>query len=227
MSNKTPHPAPTRPASILIIDDHAIVRRGLAALLARAPDLRVCGEAAGYDEAMRLIPELQPDILLVDITLKDRSGLDLIRDARARGFPARALVLSMHDETIYAERALRAGALGYVMKENADDAIVDAIRAVLRGDIYINPQIAPQVLRSLAQPAADGGGPVNSLTEREREIFECIGRGLSTRDIAAQYELSERTVEVHRMHIKKKLNCETAAQLMREAVKWVEEKNET
>ena len=207
---------------ILIVDDHSVVRHGLALLLARQGDMHVCGEAASYEEALTQLEILRPDISIVDITLKDRSGLDLIRDAGAR-FPGfRSLVLSMHDEMEYADRALRAGALGYVMKEEADAVIVDALHTALRGEIYLSPRASAHILR--ARTGGEGGAQsgVDSLTDREREVFRCLGQGLTTKKIADQFNLSARTVEVHRANIKKKLACEDAAQLLREAVRWVE-----
>jgi DNA-binding NarL/FixJ family response regulator len=217
------------PARILVVDDHAIVRHGLAQLLARHPDLAICGEAGGYDEALAAAAELHPDIVLVDITLKDRSGLDLIRELRDRHPGMRCLVLSMHDAADYAERSLRAGARGYVRKEDADEVIVEAIRAVLRGDVYASPEVSAQVLRRFADggvpPAGEAGG-IGALTERELEVFHCLGGGLSTKRIAEKFGLSARTVEVHRANIKRKLGCEDTAQMLREAVRWVERQRE-
>ena len=204
---------------ILIVDDHSVVRHGIALLLARQPDLAVAGEAATYDEGLAMAESLKPDVALVDITLKDRNGLDLIKEITARAPATRCLVLSMHDEVDYADRALRAGARGYIMKEEADEIIVDAIRQVLSGEIYLRPRASARVLRA---HAGDTGTGVDSLTDRERDIFRSLGQGLTTKKIAEQFELSARTVEVHRANIKKKLGCEDAAQLLREAVRWVE-----
>lgn len=206
---------------IVVVDDHSIVRHGLSLLLKREPDLQVCGEAATFDEALAAAAEHQPDVILVDITLKDRSGLELIRELRQRHPAIRCLVLSMHDEAEYADRALRAGARGYVMKEDADDVIVQAIRHVMKGDVYVSPAMSSRLIRQLSDDQQDTSG-VASLTEREKEVFECLGEGLSTRKIAEKYGLSERTVEVHRANIKKKLRCDDAAQVLREAVRWVE-----
>ena len=210
---------------ILVVDDHAIVRHGIAALLAREKDLVICGEAGTYEEGLAALAQHVPDILIADITLKDRSGLDLIREAQARNKKLMTIVLSMHDEATYAEKALRAGAQGYVMKENADDKIVEAIRTVLRGEMYISAGTSSRMLRDFVDGDAGAKTGVDALTDREREIFECMGRGMSSRDIADRYDLSPRTVEVHRAHIKKKLGCETGAHLMREAVRWVEQRD--
>ncbi|HMP90117.1 MAG TPA: response regulator transcription factor [Kiritimatiellia bacterium] len=209
---------------ILVVDDHSIVRHGLSLLLQREHDIDVCGEAGSYDEAVAAVREHAPDIVLVDITLKDRNGLDLIRELNAISPGIRCLVLSMHDEAEYADRALRSGARGYVMKEDADEVIVQAIRQVLKGEVYVSPVMSNRLIRQMSatsQDKSDTGG-VASLTEREKEIFECLGQGLSTRKIAEKFGLSERTVEVHRANIKKKLQLDDAAQVLREAVRWVE-----
>ena len=216
----------TAPRSrILVVDDHAVVRHGIAALLAGERDLVICGEAGTFEEAESALAALNPDIILLDITLKDRNGLDLIKIARQHDPDIRVLVLSMHDESAYAERALRAGAQGYVMKEHADDVIVDALRTVLRGEIFVSPEVASRMLRQYAEhpqgEKAEFG--IEALTDREREVFAMIGEGLSTRKIAEKLGLSDRTVEVHRMHIKRKLQCEDAAQVFREAVRYAEQ----
>ena len=209
---------------ILVVDDHSIVRHGLTLLLKREADLDVCGEAGSFDEAIAAVAEQQPEVVLVDITLKDRSGLDLIKELIVRHPGIRCLVLSMHDEAEYADRALRAGARGYVMKEDADEVVVQAIRHVLKGEIYVSPVMSNRLIHQMSQDKSDRDDQVGiaSLTEREREVFECLGEGLSTRKIAEKYSLSERTVEVHRANIKKKLRVDDAAQVLREAVRWVE-----
>jgi DNA-binding NarL/FixJ family response regulator len=212
------------PHRILVVDDHSIVRHGLTLLLQREADLSVCGEAGSFEEALEQARALQPDVLLVDLTLKDKSGLDLIRALVAERPGTRCLVLSMHDEAEYADRALRAGARGYVMKEDADEVVVQAIRRVLAGDVYVSPAMSNRLIRQLSGETTDldGHPGVASLTDRERDVFECLGLGLSTRKIAEKFGLSERTVEVHRANIKKKLQYEDAAQMLREAVRWVE-----
>lgn len=216
-----------KPHRILVVDDHSVVRHGLSMLLQKEQDLSVCGEAGTFDEALAAAEELHPEIALVDITLKDRNGLDLIRAWRKDLPGLRAIVLSMHDEAEYADRALRGGARGYVMKEDADEVIVTAIRKVLAGEVYVSPAMSTRLISQISddgEESSGGGGAVASLTERELEIFSCVGAGLSSRQIAEKYQLSERTVEVHRANIKKKLGCENAAQVLREAVRWVESK---
>lgn len=212
------------PARILIVDDHAIVRHGIALLLSKHPEFVVCGEAGTVDEARAAADRLKPDLVLMDITLKDRNGLDLVREWRERLPQVRAVVLSMHDEREYAERALRAGARGYVMKENADEVLLEALHTVQRGEVYASAEVSARMLKHLADGSsslAEQGG-VGSLTDREQEIFRALGEGLTSRKIAERYGLSERTVEVHRANIKRKLGCEDTAQLLREAVRWVE-----
>lgn len=212
-----------KPARVLIVDDHAIVRHGMGVLLSGADDLTICGEAGTYDEAMAAIERLQPDVAVIDLILQDRNGLDLIRALRAAGTSIPLLVMSMHDEATHAEKALRAGAQGYVMKEDADEVLVPALRAVLRGGLYLSDKINIRLLRTYidGEDGEEQSG-IETLTDREKEIFACLGQGLTTRKIAEKFGLSARTVEVHRARIKKKLACEDAAQLLREAVKWVE-----
>lgn len=212
----------TKPARILIVDDHAIVRHGLRVLLERAPDLEICGEAGTFDEALAATDTLKPDAIVVDLILKDRDGLDLIRRLRSDGYTGEILVMSMHDEVTHAEKALRAGARGYVMKEDADEVLVDALRNVLKGEMAISGDLSARLLRTYIEGEEELDTGPESLTDREKEIFACMGRGLTTRKIAEQFGISPRTVEVHRSRIKKKLECEDAAQLLREAVKWVE-----
>lgn len=219
----TRHLTPSSPARVLIVDDHAIVRYGMGVLLAGANDMELCGEAGTVDEALTEIGRLRPDVAVIDLILQDQSGLDLIRQIRAEGSALPVLVMSMHDEATHAEKALRAGAQGYIMKEDADEVLLDALRTVLSGKIYVSDGINEKLLRTYAEgDAGPESGGIESLTAREREIFECMGRGLTTRKIAEQFNLSPRTVEVHRARIKKKLVCEDAAQLLRTAVQWVE-----
>ena len=211
--------------TILVVDDHSIVRHGLASLLAHEKDFRIIGEAGSYEEALEALAKQAPDVAIVDITLKDKSGLDLIRNTREKYPNIKYLVLSMHDESVYAEKALRAGAQGYVMKEKADEVIVDALRTILRGEVFVSGETATRMLNRSIQGEKEETPKygVEALTEREAEVFRGIGGGLSTRKIADKLGLSDRTVEVHRAHIKRKLRCEDAAQVFREAVRWVEQ----
>lgn len=214
------------PARVLIVDDHAIVRYGMGVLLSGATDLTLCGEAGTYAEALTAIREKQPDIAVIDIILHDQSGLDLIRQLRTEGISLPVIVMSMHDESTHAEKALRAGAQGYIMKEDADEVLVEALRTVLNGKLHISGDMNEKLLRDYVETGTTGEQTgIESLTSREKEIFECMGKGLTTRKIADQFNLSPRTVEVHRARIKKKLACEDAAQLLRTAVQWVESRN--
>jgi DNA-binding NarL/FixJ family response regulator len=208
---------------LLVVDDHAIVRHGLAKLLSRHREFTIAAEAGSCAEALARLGERKFDAAIIDLALKDGSGLDLVREIHKRNPQVPCLVLSMHDEMEFAERALRAGARGYVMKENADESIVEALRAVLRGEVYVSPDVSARLLRQVADGVeVQGGTGIDSLTEREREIFRCLGQGMTTKKIAEQFGLSARTVEVHRSSIKRKLGCEDTAQLLREAVRWVE-----
>lgn len=208
---------------LLVVDDHAIVRHGLAMLLARHPEFVIAAEAGGCAEALEKVDSAKVDVAVIDLALKDGSGLDLVRDLLKKKPGLLCLVLSMHDEMEYAERALRAGARGYVMKENADEVLVDALRTILRGQVYASPDVSARLLRRVVSgDEARGESGVDSLTDREREIFRCLGEGMTTKKIAERFGLSARTVEVHRASIKRKLGCDDTAQLLREAVRWVE-----
>jgi DNA-binding NarL/FixJ family response regulator len=192
-------------------------------LLARHPEFRMAAEAGSCAEALARLADGKFDAAIIDLALKDGSGLDLVCEIHKREPDLPCLVLSMHDEMEFAERALRAGARGYVMKENADESIVEALRTVLRGEVYASPNVSARLLRQVVNGTeARGDTGIDSLTDREREIFRCLGQGMTTKKIAEQLGLSARTVEVHRSSIKRKLGCEDTAQLLREAVRWVE-----
>ncbi|MBE0535932.1 MAG: response regulator transcription factor [Phycisphaerae bacterium] len=207
---------------ILIVDDHPIVRQGLAALINQQGDLAVCGHAANGREAMTQIKALRPDLLTMDITLPDSGGLELMKNIKALYPELPILVISMHEEGLYAERVLRAGARGYIMKQEATEKVVDAIHKVLSGQIYISDTMAEQMVRSLVAGGRKGPGTsVSNLSDRELEVFRLIGQGYSTRKIAEMLHLSIKTVETYRAHIKSKLNLEDAAQLLQYAVQWV------
>ena len=259
------------PARILIVDDHAIVRYGMGVMLSGADDLTLCGEAENIDEAIQAISELKPDAAVIDIVLKEESGLDLIRRIRAEeareqksedrrqksnshsqpppsnlqhsitpippplpqtsdlrpptsvSRPLPILVMSMHNESTHAEKALRAGAQGYIMKENADEVLIEALRTVLSGKLHVSDGVHEKMLRTYIKgEGEEETAGIDSLTAREKEVLEGVGKGLTSKEIAEQFKLSPRTVEVHRANIKKKLKCETAAQLLRMAVQWIE-----
>jgi DNA-binding NarL/FixJ family response regulator len=209
---------PSRCARVLIVDDHPVVRRGLAALISEVPDLEVCGEAADAVEALRLVDAEKPDVAVIDISLKDGHGIDLIEQIRCRNPNVRMLVSSMHEETLYAERVLRAGAMGYVNKQETIDRLVEAIRQVLRGEIYLSSQMTERMLHRMVHGNPPEHDPIETLSNRELEVFELIGQGLTTRKIAALLHLSPKTVETYRENIKTKLNLANATELTRHAV---------
>ena len=208
---------------ILLVDDHPFMRAGLAQLIDRQPDLAVCAEAGDPAAAARELAKASPDLVLTDITMPGRSGLEFIKDLKAAHPDLPILVVSMHDELIYAERALRAGARGYIMKEAGGEALLAAVRKVLGGEIYVSPRMAAKILDSLSGRRPRGSSsPIEKLSDREFEVFQLIGHGKTTREIAAQLHLSPKTVDVHRGHIKEKLELRDATALVRHAVRWVE-----
>jgi DNA-binding NarL/FixJ family response regulator len=206
-----------------VVDDHALVREGLARLIDQEPDLCVCAEAADAGQAYDGIVETGPDVVIVDLSLKGDSGLDLIKRLQSLAAPPPVLVLSMHDEAFYAERALRAGALGYVMKRETSGKVIDALRRILTGQLYVSAPIAAQAAEKfLRTRSVSSNSPLDSLTDREIEVFRLIGQGQENRRIAEDLHLSLKTVQTHCAHIKEKLGFENATVLMREAVRWVE-----
>lgn len=208
---------------ILIVDDHPFMRAGLAQLIEKQPGLTVCGEAGNPAAAMTEIEKGRVDLVLTDITMPGRSGLEFIKDLQAIRPELPILVVSMHDELIYAERVLRAGARGYIMKEAGGDALLAAIRQVLSGQVYVSPKMSARILDNLSGRKPRGSqSPIEKLTDREFEVFQLIGQGKSTRDIAKQLHLSSKTVDVHRGHIKEKLGLTDTTALVRHAVRWVE-----
>ncbi|MCS1406918.1 MAG: Oxygen regulatory protein NreC [Verrucomicrobia subdivision 3 bacterium] len=207
---------------ILIVDDHPITRQGLAQLINFESDLNVCGEADGARQAFNLIDELKPDLVLLDITLPDGSGLEVIKDALALHPRCQILVLSMHEESPYAERVLRAGGRGYIMKQAGGKKIMEAIRKVLSGKVYLSDAMSAQVLESLTGGRSQDRTLLQSLTDREFEVFELIGQGKTTRAMAEYLHLSVKTVGVHRLNIKRKLGLDSASDLVSFAIRWTE-----
>jgi len=220
-----PRPIPPRdapPAKVLIVDDHPAVREALAIRIGRSEDLMVCGEATGEAEAIRLTRTRQPDVAIIDLSLKSGDGINLIKRIKSRYPSVRMLVWSMHSEGLFAERALRAGASGYITKEHATDRIVDALREVLRGRIYVSPAMNDKLLQRVAGPAAaPRGRDVDSLSDRELEVLRAIGRGQTTQEIAARLFLSAKTVATYRDRVRRKLGVESGQHLVRFAVQWV------
>jgi DNA-binding NarL/FixJ family response regulator len=210
---------PARRARVFLIDDHAIVRQGLGELVNSEPDLEVCGEADGPAQAMKRIGPAGPDVAVVDIILNGGDGIELCRQVKQTFPKVAVLMLSMHEESLYAERALRAGALGYVMKQAPQETVMTAIRRVLKGEIYLSDAVASKILRSLGQGGRrDEGSPLERLSDRELQIFQLIGQGRTVRDIAEALCLSPKTVETHKEHIKQKLNLESSNELLRYAI---------
>lgn len=206
---------------ILIVDDHALVRAGLADLIEREPNLEVCGQAEGVVDALAQAKEGRPDLVIVDLSLKDGHGLDLIRELRELDSEVRILVLSMHDERLYAERALSEGAAGFVNKHEPPDKVVGAIRQVLGGRTALSPRMSDRLLRRLApRPDSAARGPMDLVSEREREVLQLIGHGMNAAQIAARLSLSAKTVDTYREHIQSKLNLGSANELLRYAVTW-------
>jgi len=200
-----------------------MMREGLAQLVHHESDLTVCGEAGSAQDALGLVDKLKPHLVLADISLPDKSGLELIRDLGAvhPGLPI--LVISMHDESLHAERALRAGARGYIMKQEGGGRIMEAIRQVLGGQVYVSAKMSARILETFSCGRTRiSRSPVERLTDREFEVFRLIGQGVATREIAKRLSLSVKTIEVHRANIKRKLNLKGATELVRHAVRWVE-----
>jgi DNA-binding NarL/FixJ family response regulator len=213
---------------ILIVDDHPIFRQGLAQLINREEDLCVCGEADDYQGAMKAVAELKPAMVIVDITLKDMSGIDLIKEIRKFHKGIIMLVISMHDESLYAERAFRAGAKGYVMKQEASESIVQAIRQVRSGSIYASKKMTDHILSLFVDgPRDHTESPLRTLTDREIEVFQLIGEGLSISEIGVRLHLSVKTIGTYRERIKEKLNLKNSTELLRYALNWVENKRES
>jgi DNA-binding NarL/FixJ family response regulator len=215
-----------RPAAkkrIFIVDDHPMMRQGLAQLVNNEPDLTVCGEADTAGQALNVVPGSRPDLLIADISLPDKNGLELIKDLRALQPELSILVISMHDEELYAERVLRAGGRGYVMKQEGGKILMEAIRQVLSGKVFVSEKMSAKILEIFSgRRDQSGGSPVQRLSDREFEVFQMIGEGKGTRQIAEHLHLSVKTVEVHRANIKEKLRLKTATDLVRYAVRWAE-----
>ncbi len=208
---------------VLIVDDHPIVRHGLAELIARQPDLEVCGDAADVPEALRQVEAQRPDVAVIDISLEGGNGIELIGKIKALYPGVKMLVSSMHDEKVFAGRALRAGALGYISKRESIRKVIDALRQILRGEIYLSTQMANRLLHRAAFGEPLDQHPTEVLSNRELEVFEMTGHGMTTQQIAHKLGISPRTVETHRKNIKTKLRLANSAQLTRAACQWVNE----
>lgn len=209
-------------SKILIVDDHPLVREGLVGLISTQPDFEICGQASSAAEARELAETAHANVAIIDLALQDGNGIELIKEFKRQDEKLKMLVLSMHDESLFAERALRAGAVGYVGKNEASRTIVQAIRHVLQGQIYLSPRMTERLLqRAVGSPAGLNRSPIERLTDREMEVFEMVGRGMTSRQIARRLNLSPKTVDTHREHIKSKLELKNGAELTRHAVQWL------
>lgn len=213
----------TEPIRILIVEDHPIFRMGMEEMIEQEPDMTVCGAAETVSNAMKRVRELAPDLAVVDLSLKESNGLDLVKELHVRYPSVRCLVLSMHDEALHAERCIMAGAKGYIMKQEASESVVTAIRRIMEGHIHVSPAVMSQLLNIFQnQPSLAHKSPLKRITDRELEIFQLIGQGFSSKEIAMRLNLSIKTVGTYRERIKEKLNLKNAAELVRCAVVWVE-----
>jgi len=211
----------TRKARILVVDDHPIVRQGLSLLIDRQSDLTVCGEADDMAAALKAVAALKPDIVILDISLEGPDGIEVLKNLRITHARLPVLVLSMHDESLYAERALRAGANGYIMKQEATERVLEAVRRLPRGEVYVSNRVANKILQQCvggSLPAKHS--PIEGLTDRELEVFRFLGRGHGTRQIAGELHLSVKTVESYQAHIEEKLALKNGHELVQHAVRW-------
>lgn len=209
------------PAKILIVDDHPTVREGLALRISLHPDLQVCGEADSEDQALELVKQTVPDLVLVDISLRSGHGIELIKRIRSLDPAIKTLVISGFQESLYAERACRAGALGYLNKQESNEKMMEAIRTVLAGKRFLSPQMSSRLVQQALGGSDATTSPIERLTDRELEVFRMIGEGLRTSTIASRLFLSTHTIDTHRENIKRKLSVSNAAELSRAAVQWL------
>jgi len=208
---------------IFIVDDHPIVRKGLAQLINQEPDMVICGEAENAQGALELLKRIKPDLAIVDISLQGIDGIELIKKIKDRDVSFPMLVVSMHDEALFAERALKAGAKGYIMKQEAIEKMMEAIRKVINGEVYVSERVSATIVKKFIDGKAESGrSPVEVLSNRELEVFQLIGQGFGTRQIAQELNVSIKTVESYRANIKEKLNLRNASELMRHAVHYID-----
>ncbi len=215
-----------RKIKVFIVDDHALMRRGLADLVNSEEDLSVCGEAEDAPNALSGVSKTSPDLLIADMSLRGSSGIELIKNVKVLYPDLPILVLSMHDENIYAQRVLRAGAKAYVMKQEAADRVLQAIRKILKGEIYVSERVGTQMLQQIVRGRSPTeSSPIDRLSDRELEVVQLIGRGRTTREIAKNLNVSIKTIESHRAHLKEKLDLKNATELVQFCVQWVEQEN--
>jgi len=221
MSTKPQITSQPKKCRVLLVDDHPIVRQGLALLIDREPDLCVCAEAEGAHSAFHAITTLRPDIVVLDISLNGPDGLEVLKEIRTKTASLPVLILSMHDESIYAERAMRAGANGYIMKQEATEKVLVAIRRILQGEVYLSDRLTNTMLQQYVRGASVAkSSPLVNLTDRELEVFRLIGEGHGTRQIAEELHLSVKTIESYQAHIKEKLALRNARELVQHAIEW-------
>lgn len=215
--------AKKNPTRVLIVDDHPLLRRGVGQLINNEKDMTVCGEAEDAHKALTAIQDYKPDIAVIDVSLGGTSGIELLKNIKVRWPKLLVLVLSMHDEAVYAQRALRAGAAGYIMKQEATERVLVAIRKILNGEVYLSERLGNRMLNTLVGGRASlSGSPIEELSDRELEVFGLIGQGHGTRPIAEKLHLSVKTIESHRAHIKEKLGLKNATELVHHAIQWVQ-----
>lgn len=207
---------------VVVIDDHPIFREQLVHLIEKEPDMEVCGEADNVPEGFALIRDTKPHVVILDITLKGSNGLELLKDLRANEIEVPVLVLSMHEESLYAERALRAGARGYITKSEASSRVLAALREVLRGEIYLDLKTMARIVQRAVSAKKEPLNPIAQLSDRELEVFDLLGRGRTTREIGARLRVGLTTVDTYRARIKEKLRLENGARLFAEASRWVQ-----
>lgn len=227
MHAKPPPPAGAtakrNPTRILIVDDHPLLRKGVSQLINNEKDLMVVGEAEDAHKALTAIENSKPDVALIDISLGGTSGIELLKNIKVRFPKLQVLVLSMHDESVYAHRALRAGASGYIMKQEGTEKVLTALRKILNGEVYLSERLGARMLNTLVGGRASlTSSPIEELSDRELEVFSLIGQGHGTRPIAEKLHLSVKTIESHRAHIKEKLNLQNATELVHHAIQWVQ-----
>jgi DNA-binding NarL/FixJ family response regulator len=211
------------PIKVLLVEDHPMFRERLAFIISKRGDMTVCGEADNVHDALRCAETMQPNIAIVDITLRGSNGLDFLKDLKARGVEIPVLVLSMHDEAIYAERVLRAGARGYITKYEASSEVMAAIEQVLSGEVYLSRQMTARMLGRFATGKKGGPGDVSVLTDRELDVFQRLGRGETARDIAVSLHVGITTIDTYRARIKEKLGLKNGNELQRRAMEWAQE----
>ncbi|HEY3862476.1 MAG TPA: response regulator transcription factor [Verrucomicrobiae bacterium] len=211
------------PVRVLVVDDHPLMRKGVSQLIDQERDLMVVGEAEDAHKAITAVESAKPDVALIDISLNGTSGIELLKNLKVRFPKLKMLVLSMHDESVYAHRALRAGACGYIMKQEGTEKVLTALRKVIRGEIYLSERLGSRMLHTLVNGRSSmAASPVEELSDRELEVFNLIGQGHGTRPIAERLHLSVKTIESHRAHIKEKLNLTNATELVHHAIQWVQ-----